>query len=349
VVKLNFKGCYTALITPFKKNFEVDFEGLKSLTDFQVEERLAGVVAVGTTGECPTLSWDEHIRVIQKIHENMKGSCITIGGTGSNCTEETMMSTRRVADMGVKAVLLTDPYYNGPSSLEIRKEYIEPVAENFPEIQIIPYIIPSRTGTQLLPQDLAILHSQFKNVRAVKEATGDLENMKMIRKYCGPDFDILSGDDDKTYEMMITPSIAASGVVSVTSNIAPRAMQEFVNALSRKDLKTANKLAEALKPLFQIVTVKTEEECAYGKVTYKARNPLAYKTLMNILGMPAGPCRPPLGKMTKKSIEVVLNQARIVYEKNPEILEPIESFFDVNLEERLNQRKYWEGLYYDEY
>jgi len=231
--------------------------------------------------------------------------------------------------------------------MEIRKEYIEPVAREFPEIQIIPYVIPGRTGTQLLPQDLAILHSQFETLRAVKEATGNLDNMRLTRRLCGQDFDILSGDDDKTYEMMMDPQIAASGVISVASNVAPRPIQKFVQAVLKKDAANYQKLYEALRPLFGMVTVKTDEETPYGTISCKARNPLPYKTLMNVLGMPSGPCRQPLGKMTRKCLQTVVNVARSVYEKTPEILEPVESFFDVDLSKRLYRERYWKGLSYD--
>jgi len=330
-----------------KKNLRVDYEGLERLVEFQSEQGVSGILAVGTTGESPTLTWEEHIEVIRKVHELSKKRFLTIGGTGSNNTEESLEATREVSDFGVKCVLLVDPYYNGPSSLEIRKEYIEPIAREFPHVQIIPYVIPGRSGTQLLPQDLAILHSQFENVRAVKEATGNFENMRLTRKLCGEDFDILSGDDDKTYNMMIDPQIKASGVISVASNVAPGAVQKFVKAALEGNMEESERLYKALKPLFSMVTVKTEEETPYGPVLCKARNPLPYKTLMNILGMPSGPCRRPLGKMTKKGIQVVLNVARTVYEKTPEILEPIEKFFDVDLSKRLYDENVWRDLTYD--
>jgi len=344
-----FEGCYTALITPMKKDYEVDFEGLRRLVEFQIEEGVSGLLAVGTTGESPTLTHDESLMVIRETYELAGGKCVTIGGTGSNSTEKTIEMTREVYDFGVRCVLLVDPYYNGPSSLEIRREYIEPVARMFPEVQVIPYVIPGRTGTQLMPQDLAILHSQFENVRAVKEATGNIENMKLTRKLCGEDFDILSGDDDKTYEMMVNPEIRASGVISVTSNVAPRATQNLTRAILEGRLGEAEKILEALKPLFSIVTVRTEETTPYGNVACRARNPLPYKTLMSVLGMPSGPCRRPLGKMTRRGLEVVLNAARLVYERNPEILKPIEDFFDVDLSKRLYDKSFWEGLAYDQY
>jgi 4-hydroxy-tetrahydrodipicolinate synthase len=328
-------------------NYGIDNDGLKQLVDFQVEEGVSGVLAVGTTGESPTLDWGEHNTVIEKIHEAIKQRCTTIAGTGSNSTWEALKATEHALECGVKCILLVDPYYNGPSSIEIRREYVEPIARKFPDIQVIPYIIPGRTGTQLLPQDLALLHSQLSNVNAVKEATGDLLNMKRTRSLCGENFSILSGDDDKTHEMMTDPEIRSSGVISVASNVAPGAVQRFTHSILEGKLDEAMKLRDALAPLFSTVTVKTEEETSYGRAVCKARNPLPVKTLVNTLGMPSGPCRPPLGRMTEKALQVVLNAARTIYERTPEILEPIEKFFDVDLQDRLYKESSWRRLSYD--
>lgn len=343
---VKFSGCYTALVTPMNNNQQVDYEGLRSLVDFQIKEGVRGILAVGTTGESPTLDWNEHSKVIEKVHEYAGNKCLTIAGTGSNSTQETIEGTAHAQDAGVTCVLLVDPYYNGPSSLEIRREYIEPVASRFPDVQVIPYIIPGRTGTQLYPQDLAVLHQQYPNVRCVKEATGDLANMELTRQLCGEDFDILSGDDDKTYAMMTSPDIGASGVISVVSNIAPRAVANMTHYILDGNEEVASRIAQALQPLFSIVTVKTQEQTPFGQVACKARNPLAYKTLMNILGMPSGPCRQPLGRMTRNGLEVVLANVRKVYENNPEILQPIAEYFNVDLKERLYNERYWQGLTY---
>ncbi len=343
---VTFSGCYTALVTPMTPAGQVDYEGLRKLTEFQIREGVRGILAVGTTGESPTLDWEEHNLVIEKVHEYTGSKSLTIAGTGSNSTQETLEGTEHAAQIGVESVLLVDPYYNGPSSLEIRREYVEPVAQRFPEVQVIPYVIPGRTGTQLYPPDLAILHQQYPNVSCVKEATGNLDNMRLTRKLCGDDFTILSGDDDKTFAMMTAPEIAAAGVISVASNVAPRAVQSLTQALRDCRTEEANRLYEALKPLFDLVTVKTQEQTSFGPVTCKARNPLAFKTLMNLLGMPSGPCRKPLGKMTRKGLEIVLANARKVYETNPSILQPIADFFNVDLNKRLYNEQYWQGLTY---
>lgn len=341
------KGCYTALVTPMLSNFEVDYEGLKQLVDFQIKQRVSGILAVGTTGESPTLDWSEHNKVTERVNEYVSEKGVTIAGTGSNSTQETIDATVHAQHLGIKYILLVDPYYNGPSSLEIRREYLEPLAENFPEMQLIPYVIPGRTGCQLLPQDLAILYKNFSNIRTVKEATGDFENMALTRKFCGNDFDILSGDDDKTFRMMTSQEIKASGVVSVMSNIAPGAVSDMTHLILDGKINEAEKIYQALQPLFSIVTVKTQESTPYGPAICKSRNPVACKTLMNILGMPSGPCRRPLGKLTKNGVNIILNAVKKVYETNPNILTPIEQYFDVDLKERLNNSKFVEGIYYD--
>jgi 4-hydroxy-tetrahydrodipicolinate synthase len=341
-----FSGCTTALITPMNANQQVDYEGLQRLIDFQIQEGVNGLLAVGTTGESPTLNWEEHSKVIEKTRKYAGDRCFTIAGTGSNSTQEAIEGTQQAKDAGINTVLLVDPYYIGPSSMEIRKEYIEPIAKQFPDVQIIPYIIPGRTGTQLFPQDLAILHQQYPNVRCVKEATGDLENMMLTRQFCGEDFEILSGDDDKTYAMMINPLIKATGAISVISNIVPRAVADMIHYVLDGNVEAATIIQQALQPLFNIVTVKTQESTPYGSVMCRARNPLACKTLMNILGMPSGPCRQPLGKMTHAGIEVVLTNTRKVYEANPQVLEPIADYFHVDLTDRLYNEKYLAGLTY---
>ena len=323
-------------------------KALEKLVEFQVACGVSGVLAMGTTGESPTLTWEEHSEVIVKVFEFSRDRCEVIAGTGSNCTAETLHSTRHVAKHGIRKALLVEPYYNGPSSMEIRREYMGPVAEAFPDIEIIPYVIPGRTGCQLLPEDLAIMHHQYDNVNAVKEASGSIENMRRTRECCGPTLQILSGDDDKTFEMMTDERIGACGVISVVSNVAPAAVQKMTESVLEGKVEEGRALHEALKPFFEIVTVKTQEDSPYGPRLCKARNPLPIKSLMALLGMPVGPCRQPLGRMTRKGLDVVLQAARTVWQNNPEILEPVGSAFEVNIPERLEDTKYLEGLCYQD-
>ena len=335
-----FEGCWTAMVTPFNRKREIDFEGLAKNVQFQIENG-ANLVPTGTTGESPTLDWREHDRVITKTSKLAKDKVFVIAGTGSNSTKEAVRGSKHAVEVGAQGLLLVDCYYNGPSSLELRTQYYEVIAKAFRKAFIVPYIIPGRTGTKLEVEDLAILRRKFKNLRSVKEATGDLERMAKTRKLCGEDFDILSGDDDKTFEMMTRNDIHASGVVSVMSNIVPGAVGEMVKAIRDGNMERANRMRGILDPLFKVVTVNTIESYEGFEVPCKFRNPLAIKTMMKGLGLPSGPCRPPLGKMTPKGVEVVRNALKEVYEKDKEVFWPLQEFYKINIEERISNDKYW--------
>ncbi len=339
-------GCYSALITPFTEAGELDQKGLEQLVSFQIENGITGILATGTTGESPTFKWEEHDHVIARVASLAQNKCIRIAGTGSNNTAEAIKAVGHATKEGVDAVLLVDPYYNGPSSLEIRKEYYEPIAKAYPDVTIIPYIIPGRTGAQMLPQDLAILAQTCPNVTCVKEATGNLENMTLTRKFCGNDFNIFSGDDALIYDIMSDQAIKACGSISVMSNIAPATMTKMVSLLNNQRNDEALELHKALLPLLDLVVVTTTEESKFGPVSCRARNPLPVKTLMQLLGMPSGACRQPLGKMTQQGFNVVLDAAKLVQAKNPEIFQPVAAHFNVNIEQRLTDLKFQEGLWY---
>lgn len=346
---MEIKGTWTAIITPFASDMSIDWHGLEKLVEFQISQGVDGLVPVGTTGESPTLNWDEHNEVIDRVLKLCEGHCGVLAGTGSNSTEEAIASTRHAVDAGAKAVLLVDCYYNGPSSQELRDHYHGAVAKEFPNTLVVPYVIPGRTGTALGVEDLAILRSTYPNVAAVKEATGDLERMARTRKLLGPDFSIMSGDDDITFKMMTEPTIRANGVISVMSNVIPAAIKKMVDAAANGDLENAQKVAEAISPLLGVVTVKVDNprRLPSGEtviVNDRYRNPLPIKTLMAGLGMPAGACRRPLGKMTRAGVDVVRTAVRKVWESHPEFLAPIEEFFKVDLESRIADDSVWSAL-----
>jgi 4-hydroxy-tetrahydrodipicolinate synthase len=348
---MNFQGAWTALITPMTVDGDVDWGGLEKNLQFQVEQGITGLVPTGTTGESPTLLWDEHNRIIYCTLEMAAGKCEVIAGTGSNSTQEAVESTEHAAEHGAKAALLVDCYYNGPSSLELRNEYYGVLAELFPDVAFIPYVIPGRSGTALTVEDLAILANEFPNIHCVKEATGDLERMAKTRRMCGPDFYIMSGDDDITVKMMTAPEIKANGVISVVSNVAPAAVERMVRCILSGDLAGAEAIRDALTPLFGLVTVKADSvrilpDGSEAVVQDRFRNPVGIKTLMNALGIPSGPGRQPLGRMTPEGVGIIRNVARTVWEKNPEILAPIGDFYGVDIAARLAQDDIWSGLAY---
>jgi len=335
-----FEGCWTAMITPFNRRGEVDFEGLEKNIQFQIQSG-AHLIPTGTTGESPTLDWREHDRVISRAVKLARGKAFVMAGTGSNSTKEALRGTKHAVEAGAQGALLVDCYYNGPSSLELRTQYYEVITKAFRKAYVMPYVIPGRTGTKLEVEDLAILHRKYRNVRSVKEATGDLGRMAKTRALLGEDFDILSGDDDVTFEMMTRQDIRASGVVSVMSNIVPGPIVEMTKAILKGDVEKAKGLKEALDPLFKVVTVSTLESYEGFEVPAKFRNPLGIKTMMKCLGLPSGPCRSPLGKMTPKGIDIVRRALKEVHEKDRNVLMPLQDFYKVNIEERLSNDRYW--------
>jgi len=348
--KVDFSGCWTALVTPMKEDGSIDWKGFEKNIEFQISQKITGLLPVGTTGESPTLSYDEHNLVIKRAVEIAKGRCFILAGTGANSTKEAEEFTEHAYESGADCCLLVDPYYNGPSSLEIRKEYYEYIAGKFKDIYFIPYIIPGRTGCALSPEDLAVLGENFFNIRAVKEATGDLERMKKERELLPEDFNILSGDDDKTFTMMTDSSIKATGVVSVISNIMPGIIEKMTREILKGNVEEGEKLKTKLSPLFKLVTIKGERKVNIkGKeyvVVDKYRNPLGIKTIMNIFGMPAGPARRPLGKMRKETLNSLIENLKAIYKSTPEIFKPIEEFYEVNIEEKLNDNKVFGSLSY---
>lgn len=346
---MKIQGTWTALVSPDKPDFALDIEGFEKNIEFQISQGITGVVPAGTTGESPTLDWNEHNEIIERALTQCKGRCEVIAGTGSNSTAEAVESAQHAIDAGANAVLMVDCYYNGPSSQELRDEYYAVVAAKFPGVEVVPYIIPGRSGTALTVEDLAILSSRYPNVSAVKEATGDLERMAKTRSIVGDGFSIISGDDDLTYKMMTDPGIRANGVISVMSNIIPGPLVKMVNAITSGDTDTAVRVRDSIAPLLGVVTVKVDNDRALPngqvvKVNDRYRNPLAIKTMMAGLGMPSGPCRRPLGKMTKVGIDVVQGALKEVWEKNPEVLQPISNFFGVDVGARIADNSIWQSL-----
>jgi 4-hydroxy-tetrahydrodipicolinate synthase len=345
-----FSGTYTALVTPFKSDGSVDFDGLERNVRFQIDQGITGVLPVGTTGESPTLSTEEHNQVVSRARKAAESRCDLLAGAGSNSTAEAIGHCRHALEAGIEKVLLVDCYYNGPSSLELRREYYQAILDELPDVKAVIYVIPGRTGTAISPVDIAILSQQYDRVLAIKEATGDLARMADERTLM-PDISILSGDDDKTFDMMQSPAIRANGVISVTSNIAPAAVAAMVRAFLSGKPAEAIKVSEKLKPLFGLVTVKADTERIMPdgkkvKVTDRFRNPLAVKTIMNVLGMAAGPCRQPLGMFTPEGMGLVRRTLRQVYRDTPEILEPIGAFYGVDLEKRLADDSLWQAAVY---
>lgn len=343
-------GVWTALVTPFSTDRQVDDDALRRLIEFQLEESVDGIVPCGTTGESPTLSWQEHDAVIDAVVRAVEGRAGVLAGTGSNNTKEAIRGTAQAKAAGATAVLLVDCYYNGPSSLELRTEYYERILDEVADIPLVPYIIPGRSGCALSAADLAVLHLNHpQRVPTVKEATGDLDRMRLDRKLAGSALRILSGDDDMTLTMMRDSEIRACGVISVMSNLVPGALTSMVHAQDADDLEEADRLAAALSPILGLVTcqmtsVRTLPNGQSAEVTDKFRNPVPLKTMMAGLGMITSVKRAPLGRMSAAAVAQCRDALRKVHTTDPGILGPIEEAFDVRIDQRLGDDTVWSAL-----
>ncbi len=342
-------GVWTALVTPFLDDGNTNLDAFKRTIEFQIAEGITGILPAGTTGESPSLRWSEHNLVIEEAVAYANDRVGVLAGTGSNSTEEAIEATRHAQHAGASAALVVDCYYNAPSSLELRTEYYECIADNAPGIPLVPYIIPGRCGTELSAADLAILHNDPTTFPAVKEATGNIERMRLDREYCGTELAIMSGDDDLTLTMMKDSQIRASGVISVMSNIAPGALSRMVKAKRANDQSAAEQIAAQLAPLFKLVGCKVPgmrrlKDGRSVQVEDRFRNPVPVKTMMAGLGMQVGPCRRPLGMMTTAGVQMCRAALVEVFEKSPEVLLPIEAAFGVKIGARLQNDEIWAKL-----
>lgn len=268
-----FRGAITALVTPFK-NGKVDEKALRELIEFQIEGGIDGLVPCGTTGESPTLTHDEHDRVIEITIDAAKKRVPVIAGTGSNSTAEAMRLTKHAFDAGADGALIACPYYNKPTQ-EGLYQHFELIAQKVP-IPIIPYNIPGRTGVNMSPELIARL-AKIDNIVGIKEASGSLKQMNDVIDLCGPDFDVLSGDDGFTLPLM---SIGGKGIISVASNIVPADMAALVDAADAGLMAEARALHQKMSPLFDVLFIEvnpTPVKAALsmmGKIEYEYRLPL---------------------------------------------------------------------------
>lgn len=238
----DFKGAIVAVVTPFK-NGKVDEEGLKNLIEFHIENGTHGIVPCGTTGESATLDFDEHKRVIELTVQTVDGRLPVIAGTGANNTLEAIELTQSAKASGADAVLSVVPYYNKPSQEGLYQHF--KAINDAVDIPMFLYNVPSRTVANMMPETVARC-AKLKNVIGIKEATGSLNQISEVIRLCPDDFIVLSGDD---FTSMPTVLIGGKGVISVTSNVAPRAMADLMEAALAGDLEKANKIHYLLFPL----------------------------------------------------------------------------------------------------
>jgi 4-hydroxy-tetrahydrodipicolinate synthase len=279
-----FEGAYTAMVTPFDADGKVDEAGLRANVKFQIDHGIHGLVPVGTTGECATLSYEEHNRVIEIVVDEAKGKVPVLAGTGSNSTHEAIMLTRHAKEVGADGALLVVPYYNKPTQRGLYEHY-KKIAETIYIPQVI-YNIPSRTGVNMLPETMAKL-AKLKNIVGVKEASGDLGQIaRIIELTKGDDFSVISGDDKLTLEIM---ALGGVGVISVASNLLPDKVAKMVDYFRSGDIQTARKINDEISPLFKALFIET--------------NPGPVKMAMNWMGMAAGKPRLPLVELEPQNQE----------------------------------------------
>lgn len=245
-----FRGAFVAIVTPFIDG-QVDEQGLIDLIEFHIANGTNGIVPCGTTGESATLSHEEHHRVVELTVKTVNGRVPVVAGSGSNSTSEAINLTRHAKDAGVDGVLMVSPYYNKPSQEGLYQHY-KAVAEAV-DVPIILYNVPSRTSSNILPQTVARL-AQIDNIVGIKEATADLNQISEVIRLCPADFSVLSGDD---FTSMPTVLIGGTGVISVTSNVAPRDMAEMMEAALAGDVAKAKQMHYKLFPLMQAMFYDT--------------------------------------------------------------------------------------------
>ncbi len=276
-----FKGCLVAIVTPFRKG-EVDEDKFRELIQFQLKKGTDGIVPCGTTGESPTLSQEEHKRLIQITVEEVKKRVPVIAGTGSNSTREAEGLTQYAKEVGADGALIITPYYNKPTPNGLKAHYqrLEKIG-----LPIIIYNVPSRTGTNIPPCVVGEL-SQLKNIVGIKEASGDMDQISDIFSSCKSNFAILSGNDSHTLPIL---ALGGVGVISVLANILPQEMKNLVGSWLEGNYEKARELHYQLYPLCKAMFIET--------------NPIPVKTALAKLKMIEKEWRYPLVEMKRENEE----------------------------------------------
>lgn len=264
-------GCYTAIVTPFKNGL-VDYSALKLLVEDQIKGGVTGLVPVGTTGESPTLNFDEHMQVIEFVAQEANKRCQIIAGTGANSTSEAVHLSKRAAEIGVDATLQVTPYYNKPSGEGLYRHFTE-VAEKS-GLPIVLYNVPGRTGKEI-PLETVVRLSSHPLVAAIKEAGGSVERVSSLLDACN--LTVLSGDDNLTLPMM---AVGARGVISVASNLIPAEVSAMAAMALQGDFAGALSIHRNYYPLFRDLFLESNPIpvkaalAALGKITEEYRLPL---------------------------------------------------------------------------
>ncbi|MDO5537301.1 MAG: 4-hydroxy-tetrahydrodipicolinate synthase [Desulfovibrionaceae bacterium] len=290
-----FSGVYTAIVTPFRDG-RIDEECFRALIDWQIEEGVSGLVPCGTTGESATLSHEEHKRVIEICVDQVRGRVKVMAGSGSNNTTEAINLTRFAKEVGADGALLITPYYNKPTQ-EGLYQHFAAIARAV-DIPLVAYNVPGRTGCNMLPATVGRLAHEFANFVGIKEATANMSQCSDVISACPGDFCVLSGDDFTALPLL---ALGGSGVISVTSNIMPRAMADMVKAFMAGDLARARELHFRLMPVHHSMFVET--------------NPIPVKTALTLMGRIGAEMRLPLCPLSpanQEKLEAALRKAGLL-------------------------------------
>ncbi len=286
-----FSGAFTAIVTPFKDG-RVDEAKLRGLIRYGIDGGIAGFIPCGTTGESPTLSHEEHNRVIELTVSEVAGQVKVIAGTGSNSTSEAISLTKHAQSVGADAALLVSPYYNKPTQEGLYRHF-ETIAEAV-DIPVILYNIAGRTAVNVENQTMERL-SKVPNIVGVKEASGNILQMSEVIRLCGPDFDVLSGDDQMTFPLM---ALGGKGVISVVSNLVPDRMTAMVKSMLDGDVDKARAIHFQLFELCQAMFLET--------------NPIPVKAALGLMGKIEPEYRLPLCPPSSANLE----KLKAILEKN---------------------------------
>ncbi len=289
-----FEGSLVAIVTPFKDG-KVDASSLRRLIEFHIESGTSGIVPCGTTGESATLNHAEHAEVIRIAVETCEGRIPVLAGTGSNATREAVELTQRAQKIGADGALLITPYYNKPTQEGLFQHFSAVAKET--DLPVILYNVPSRTSINMVPDTVARL-SSVKNIIGIKEASGSLVQVSEIIDSCGPDFEVLSGEDALTWPIL---AIGGKGVISVTANLVPDKFAKLVQAAQSGDLETARALHYELLRLNDIMFIET--------------NPIPVKAALALMGRIENEFRPPLCAPTEahlSQLKTTLNAYALV-------------------------------------
>ncbi len=293
---MDFKGVFTAIVTPFDKEGNIDEECLKKLIDFNIENGVSGIVPCGTTGESPTLSNAEHARVIELTVEHVNKRVPVIAGTGSNCTREAIRLSQHAEETGADALLLVNPYYNKPTQEGLYLHF-KAIADSV-KIPCVVYNIKGRTGVNVETETLMRIIKECPNVKAVKEASGDLEQMKDVISKKPDYFSVLSGDDGITLDLI---KAGGMGVISVASNLVPDRMSAMVKTALEGNIEDAEKLNKDLEPIFNVEFIET--------------NPIPIKYMLELIGNCKAVYRLPMCELqeeSKEKVKQVLTEMEII-------------------------------------